>query len=69
MTLFLIPQADKLQALVDAAGIDCESIWSNIFAKALQGKDLSSFFLSIGSAPAAGAASTSGMIIIFYIDE
>ncbi|KAJ3118883.1 60S acidic ribosomal protein P1 [Nowakowskiella sp. JEL0407] len=49
--------ADKLKSLIDAAGVTIEPIWTSLFAKALEGKDISSF-LSVGggAAPAAVAA-------------
>ncbi|KAH9888293.1 hypothetical protein F4778DRAFT_786104 [Xylariomycetidae sp. FL2044] len=47
---------DKLQALLRAAGIeDVEPIWSAIFAKALQGKDVQALVTGAHSA-APGAA-------------
>ncbi|OAA33297.1 60S acidic ribosomal protein P1 [Moelleriella libera RCEF 2490] len=54
--------ADKLQALIKAAGIqDVEPIWTSIFAKALEGKDVKDLLVNVGSgggaaAPAAGGA-------------
>lgn len=54
--------ADKLQTLIKAAGADVEPIWTNLFAKALEGKDVKEMLLNVGSgagaaaAPAAGAA-------------
>ncbi|OAQ61555.1 60s acidic ribosomal protein domain-containing protein [Pochonia chlamydosporia 170] len=54
--------ADKLQALIKAAGIqDVEPIWTSIFAKALEGKDIKDLLVNVGSgggaaAPAAGGA-------------
>ncbi|KAI9325535.1 60s acidic ribosomal protein-domain-containing protein [Obelidium mucronatum] len=54
--------ADKLSTLVAAAGVEVESIWASLFAKALDGKDVGSFLFAVGSgsgaaaAPAAGAA-------------
>ncbi|KAI9202642.1 60s acidic ribosomal protein-domain-containing protein [Polychytrium aggregatum] len=56
--------ADKLNALISAAGIQIESIWATIFAKALAGKDIGAFLLNVGSgagaAPAAAAAPAAG---------
>jgi large subunit ribosomal protein LP1 len=40
--------ADKLQTLTKAAGIEVESIWSSLFAKALEGKDVKDLLLNIG---------------------
>ncbi|OIC19700.1 hypothetical protein A7L51_19350, partial [Acinetobacter baumannii] len=53
--------ADKLQSLIKAANIeDLEPIWTSLFAKALEGKDVKDLLLNVGSgggaAPAAGAA-------------
>jgi large subunit ribosomal protein LP1 len=56
---------DKLSTLIEAAGLEVDSIWPTIFAKALQGKDLSALLFSVGSGPAvsggaAPAASAGG---------
>ncbi|KAF2013837.1 ribosomal protein 60S [Aaosphaeria arxii CBS 175.79] len=53
--------SDKLQSLIKAAGIDSvEPIWTSLFAKALEGKDVKDLLLNVGSgggaAPAAGGA-------------
>jgi len=56
--------ADKLQSLIKAANIsDVEPIWTTLFAKALEGKDVKDMLLNVGSgggaaaaAPAAGGA-------------
>ncbi|PGH07809.1 60S acidic ribosomal protein P1 [Blastomyces parvus] len=53
--------SDKLQSLLKAADIqDVEPIWSSLFAKALEGKDVKDLLLNVGSgggaAPAAGGA-------------
>jgi large subunit ribosomal protein LP1 len=53
--------ADKLQSLIKAAKIeDVEPIWTSLFAKALEGKDVKDLLLNVGSgggaAPAAGGA-------------
>ncbi|CCE32389.1 probable RPP1A-60S large subunit acidic ribosomal protein a1 [Claviceps purpurea 20.1] len=54
--------ADKLQSLIKAANIqDVEPIWTSIFAKALEGKDIKDMLVNVGSgggaaAPAAGGA-------------
>ncbi|KAG5658130.1 hypothetical protein HG530_007602 [Fusarium avenaceum] len=57
--------ADKLQTLIKAAKIeDVEPIWTSIFAKALEGKDVKDLLVNVGSgggaAPAAGAAAAGG---------
>jgi large subunit ribosomal protein LP1 len=53
--------ADKLQTLIKAAKIeDVEPIWTSLFAKALEGKDVKDLLTNVGSggaaAPAAGGA-------------
>ncbi|KXL41411.1 hypothetical protein M433DRAFT_131571 [Acidomyces richmondensis BFW] len=56
--------ADKLQSLISAAKVpDVEPIWCQLFAKALEGKDVKDLLLNVGSgggaaaaAPAAGGA-------------
>ncbi|KAA8571603.1 hypothetical protein EYC84_001600 [Monilinia fructicola] len=57
--------ADKLQTLIKAAGIeDIEPIWTSLFAKALEGKDVKDLLLNVGSgggaAPAAAGAAAGG---------
>ncbi|KAJ3035641.1 60S acidic ribosomal protein P1 [Rhizophlyctis rosea] len=56
--------ADKLSSLISAAGVEVEPIWPNLFAKALEGKDIGSFLFNVGSgsgpAPAGGAAPAAG---------
>ncbi|KAI1113023.1 60s acidic ribosomal protein-domain-containing protein [Nemania sp. NC0429] len=56
--------ADKIQSLIKAAGVDeVEPIWAQLFAKALEGKDVKDLLSNVGSggaaaagAPGAGAA-------------
>jgi len=57
--------ADKLQTLINAANVDgVESIWTSIFAKALEGKDVKDLLVNVGSgggaAAPAGATATVG---------
>ncbi|KAF7597478.1 hypothetical protein BBP40_003725 [Aspergillus hancockii] len=56
--------ADKLQTLLGAAKIqEVEPIWTSIFAKALEGKDIKDLLTNVGSAGAAapaGAAAAGG---------
>lgn len=40
--------SDKLATLTKAAGIDVESIWTQLFAKALEGKDVKDMLLNVG---------------------
>jgi len=48
--------ADKLQALIKAAAVDVEPIWTTLFAKALEGKDVKDLLLNVGSGGGAVAA-------------
>jgi len=49
--------ADKLQTLLGAAKVaDVEPIWSSLFAKALEGKDVKDLLLNVGSGGGAAAA-------------
>lgn len=41
--------AEKMSALIDAAGIEIEPIWPTLFAKALAGKDIGAFLFNVGS--------------------
>ncbi|KAI7906894.1 60s acidic ribosomal protein-domain-containing protein [Cokeromyces recurvatus] len=54
--------ADKLQALVSAAGVEVEPIWFSLYAKALAGQDLKALLLNVGApgAAPAGAAAAGG---------
>ncbi|TQS33636.1 hypothetical protein Golomagni_06012 [Golovinomyces magnicellulatus] len=53
--------ADKLQTLIKAAGItDVEPIWTSLFAKALEGKDVKDLLTNVGSAGAAAPAAAGG---------
>ncbi|KAJ5408421.1 60s acidic ribosomal protein P2 [Penicillium cosmopolitanum] len=54
--------ADKLQTLIGAAKVpEIEPIWSSIFAKALEGKDIKELLTNVGSGgPAAGPAAAAG---------
>lgn len=38
---------DKLQTLLKAAGLDIEPIWSTVFAKALEGKDVKQILTTV----------------------
>ncbi|KAG0255654.1 hypothetical protein BG011_004985 [Mortierella polycephala] len=52
--------SDKLQTLLKAANVEVESIWTSLFAKALDGKDVAAMLSNVGAAgaaaPAGGAA-------------
>ncbi|KAF8933865.1 60S acidic ribosomal protein P1, partial [Haplosporangium bisporale] len=48
--------SDKLQTLLKAANVEVESIWTSLFAKALQGKDVEAMLSNVGAAGAAPAA-------------
>ncbi|KAF4760373.1 hypothetical protein HAV15_007105 [Penicillium sp. str.  len=49
--------ADKIQTLITAANVqEVEPIWSTIFARALEGKDIKELLTNVGSAGPAAAA-------------
>merc|ERR1711964_58679 len=53
--------ADKLQTIIKAAKIDdVEPIWTSLFAKALEGKDVKDLLLNVGSCGGAAAAPAAG---------
>ncbi|ODV69517.1 putative 60S acidic ribosomal protein [Hyphopichia burtonii NRRL Y-1933] len=52
--------AEKLAQLTSKANVEVESIWTDIYAKALEGKDLKELFFNITAAPAAGAGAAAG---------
>ncbi|KAK6356609.1 hypothetical protein TWF718_000957 [Orbilia javanica] len=56
--------ADKLNTLLKASGVEIEPIWTSLFAKALEGKDVKDLLLNVGSgggaAVAAGATPAAG---------
>ncbi|CAK9442235.1 ribosomal protein P1 beta [Lodderomyces beijingensis] len=58
--------ADKLTAITKAAGAEVDAVWADVFAKALEGKNLKELLFSFaasapsGAAPAAGAAAAGG---------
>ena len=54
-----IYSGEKISTLIKAAGINVEGYWSKLFAKALQGQDVASFFNfggSVSSGPVASEA-------------
>ncbi|KAI9754252.1 MAG: 60S acidic ribosomal protein P1 [Chaenotheca gracillima] len=54
-------QADKLNAIIKAANVEeVEPIWSSLFAKALEGKDVKDLLLNVGSGGGAAAAPAAG---------
>jgi len=52
--------ADKLLALTKAAGIEVEPVWANLFAKALEGKNVTDLLMNVGAGGAPAAASAGG---------
>ncbi|KAG8528013.1 uncharacterized protein KY384_006929 [Bacidia gigantensis] len=49
--------ADKLQTLIKAANVDdVEAIWTTLFAKALEGKNVKDLLLNVGSGGGGAAA-------------
>ncbi|KAK2797403.1 60S acidic ribosomal protein P1 [Emmonsiellopsis sp. PD_5] len=55
--------SEKLQSLLKAANVqDVEPIWSSLFAKALEGKDVKDLLLNVGSGGAAAPAAAGGAV-------
>lgn len=53
--------AEKLQTLIGAAKVEgVEPIWTSLFAKALEGKDVKDLLLNVGSGGGAAAAPAAG---------
>ncbi|KND04317.1 60S acidic ribosomal protein P1 [Spizellomyces punctatus DAOM BR117] len=52
--------AEKINSLIEAAGVEVEPIWATLFAKALAGKDVGDFLFNVGSAGPAAAAPAGG---------
>ncbi|CAD0043836.1 unnamed protein product, partial [Aureobasidium pullulans] len=47
--------ADKLSTIISAAKLEVEPIWTQLFAKALEGKDVKELLLNVGSGSGAAA--------------
>ncbi|CAD0094793.1 unnamed protein product [Aureobasidium vineae] len=52
--------ADKLSTIISAAKLEVEPIWTQLFAKALEGKDVKELLLNVGSGSGAAAAPAAG---------
>lgn len=54
--------SENLQTVLNAAGANVDSIWTSVFAKALEGKDLKEILFSMAAAApaAAGSAAAAG---------
>ena len=50
--------ADNLLAITKAAGASVDNVWADVFAKALEGKNLKELLFSFAAAAASGAAAT-----------
>lgn len=53
-------QADKIQTLTNAAGVECDPIWATLLVKALEGKNVKELLSSVGSGGGAPAAPAAG---------
>ena len=56
-------QSEKILTITEAAGFDLESIWANLLAKALEGKNVKDLLSNVGAgggAPAVGAPAAGG---------
>ncbi|EFX01330.1 60S acidic ribosomal protein p1 [Grosmannia clavigera kw1407] len=66
--------ADKLQTLIKAATVEVEPIWTQLFAKALEGKDVKDLLSNVGSggggaAPAAAAGASGAAAAEEVVEE
>lgn len=52
--------AEKLNTLISAAGVEVEPFWPGLFAKALEGRNISELIANVGSAAAAPAPAAGG---------
>ena len=52
----MIEIGDKIATLVKAAGLNIESYWPKLFAKAVEGQDIASFFKFGGEAASGPSA-------------
>jgi large subunit ribosomal protein LP1 len=55
--------SDKLSALTKAAGVEVEPIWTQLFAKALEGKDVKDMLLNVGGTKTSPISSCLGWLI------
>lgn len=54
--LSLLPQADKIEAILKAAGVTVEPYWPSLFAKVLAKRDMDDLITNVGAgAPVAAA--------------
>ena len=64
MSLMVFYQGEKIQSLLNAAGVTVEPFWPGMFAKALEGRNIGDLLCSVGTpgggAPAAGGAAAGG---------
>lgn len=52
--------SENLQTVLTAAGASVDSIWTSVFAKALEGKDLKEILFSMAAAAPAASAGAAG---------
>ena len=70
--LIIGSQSEKIIAITNAAGIELESIWATLLAKALEGKNVKELLSNVGSgggAPAVGAPAAGGGAAAAAADE
>ena len=57
---FLFIQGEKIQALLNAAGVTVEPFWPGMFAKALEGRNIGDLLCSIGTPGSGGGGAAAG---------
>ena len=58
--MILFNQGEKIQALLNAAGVTVEPFWPGMFAKALEGRNIGDLLCSIGTPGGGGGGAAAG---------
>ena len=58
--MILFNQGEKIQALLNAAGVTVEPFWPGMFAKALEGRNIGDLLCSIGTPGGGGGGAGAG---------
>lgn len=54
---------EKLRTVIEAAGVEVEPIWTTVFARALQGKDLKDLLFNFSSVPCSVASAAAPIAV------